>query len=176
MAAKGAFAPEPRRRVNVHTPQAQEADGEAQEANAADDASRGSNGHVPSPRDDAADTQSRSPRTSATGTPERFQPVLSRQQDSQGDAGGSVFLGDFSVEEYTQAVVNGIHDAMGEVDLLTAGCALDQAMGEFLTIAQHAAGPKVAQEFGVRFCQTALPFAQLQLYTVKYKELAGKKR
>ena len=52
----------------------------------------------------------------------------------------------------------------------------NQALGEFLTIAQDSAGPKMAQEFGIKFCQTALPFAQRELYTVKYKELAHRKK
>jgi hypothetical protein len=80
-------------------------------------------------------------------------------------------LAGFSVEEYVSGVVNGIHDAMGEVDLLTAGCALDQALGEFLNVAYHAEGAKAAQAMGVRFCETALPFAQLQPEPLTYSQM-----
>jgi hypothetical protein len=77
----------------------------------------------------------------------------------------------FDIEEYVAGVVNGIHDAMGEVDLLTAGCALDQALGEFLNVAYHAEGAKAAQAMGVRFCETALPFAQLQPEPMTYGQM-----
>lgn len=78
----------------------------------------------------------------------------------------------FSVEEYTQAVLNGISDAMGEVDLRTAGCALDMALAEFLNVTMHAEGQRVAAEFGRQFAETVLPFASLQLNgTMKYGEL-----
>jgi hypothetical protein len=91
------------------------------------------------------------------------------------DAGRGVIeegpLSGFDIDEYVSGVVNGIHDAMGEVDLLTAGCALDQALGEFLNVAYHAEGAKAAQEMGVRFCQTALPFAQLQPEPITYGQM-----
>jgi hypothetical protein len=80
-------------------------------------------------------------------------------------------LSGFDIEEYVSGVVNGIHDAMGEVDLLTAGCALDQALGEFLNVAYHAEGAKAAQAMGVKFCETALPFAQLQPEPITYGQM-----
>jgi hypothetical protein len=80
-------------------------------------------------------------------------------------------LSGFDIEEYVAGVVNGIHEAMGEADLLTAGCAFDQALGEFLNVAYHAEGAKTAQQMAVRFCETALPFAQLQPEPLTYSQM-----
>jgi hypothetical protein len=117
-------------------------------------------GTVPLPRNDAPAVQQ------AVAQDHRQQVVRPAVQHIEdGDLQG------FSIEEYVSGVVNGIHDAMGEVDLLTAGCALDQALGEFLNVAYHAEGAKAAQAMGVRFCETALPFAQLQPEPITYGEM-----
>jgi hypothetical protein len=110
-------------------------------------------GTVPLPRNDAPAAQSRD-------AGQLQSDVRSDRRDIERIEDGP--LSGFSIDEYVSGVVNGIHDAMGEVDLLTAGCALDQALGEFLNVAYHAEGAKAAQAMGVKFCETALPFAQLQ--------------
>lgn len=130
-------------------------------------------GTVPVSRDDApAAQQTAATRQVAVGaTPDRA--VANNRRPSVVEDGP---LQGFSVDEYVAGVVNGIHDAMGEADLLTAGCALDQALGEFLAIAQDSEGNRTAQEFGVRFCQTALPFAQLQLEPPRYGDVRRLKK
>jgi hypothetical protein len=175
MASKGAFAPpEPQiRRVQDDRPLSNPAARKAEPAKAAPQIQTQAPVHAPreTTPDDHGTVQVQGNderRTQQEGRGTATSPVPTNTSETIVIDGP---LAGFSVEEYVAGVVNGIHDAMGEVDLLTAGCALDQALGEFLNVAYHAEGAKAAQAMGVRFCETALPFAQLQPEPITYGEM-----
>jgi hypothetical protein len=168
MASKGAFAPpEPQRRrvQNVEPPKAPAKSEVPAKVHAPRETTPDDHGTVPLQRNDAPAAQPLS-----VGDGGRRQPET-RPIHQGGPLVEDGPLSGFDIEEYVAGVVNGIHDAMGEVDLLTAGCALDQALGEFLNVAYHAEGAKAAQAMGVKFCETALPFAQLQPEPITYGQM-----
>jgi hypothetical protein len=85
----------------------------------------------------------------------------------------------FDLDEYVNGIVEGIHDAMGQADLRTAGCALDVAVSEFLMIAEHAEGRASSRHYANLFGQTIEPYTSPTALP-SYQELrmiqASKKR
>lgn len=72
--------------------------------------------------------------------------------------------GDFAgmrVDDVLRALTDQVHDCLGEVSIETAGATLDMALGEYLAVVQEISGDKTAKLFGVRFCETAIPYATL---------------
>lgn len=66
-------------------------------------------------------------------------------------------------EDVMRALTEQVHETIGDVSIEVAGATLDQVMGEYLMAAQHAKGDEYAKECGIRFCQTALPYALLPI-------------
>lgn len=66
-------------------------------------------------------------------------------------------------EDVMRALTEQVHDVVGDVSVEVAGAALDTVLGEYLMAAQHAKGDQYAKECGIRFCQTALPYALLPI-------------
>lgn len=74
--------------------------------------------------------------------------------------------GDFAGMTYNdvlEAMSEGIHDILGEASIEGAGAALDKVLGEYLAVVQHTNGDKDAKLFGIRFAETVLPYATLQV-------------
>lgn len=86
-------------------------------------------------------------------------------------------------DDVLRALTDGIHSlfagegeiaetiGVGGVDLPTAGAALDLALGEYLQLVEGAIGPHNAKVAALAFCQTALPYASLDIpVTTTYAE------
>lgn len=74
--------------------------------------------------------------------------------------------GDYAGMTYDDVLkytVEGVHDALGELTVEGAACAIDQVMKEVLLITQNTSGDRAAKEAGINFCKTALPFAMLDI-------------
>ncbi len=72
--------------------------------------------------------------------------------------------GDFAgmrASDVLAAMTEGINDVLGEASIETAGCALDSVLGEYLAVVQHVKGDGEAKLAGLRFVETALPYAAL---------------
>lgn len=72
--------------------------------------------------------------------------------------------GDFAgmrVDDVLRALTDQVHDCLGEVSIEAAGATLDMALGEYLAVVQETSGDRTAKLFGVRFCETAIPYATL---------------
>lgn len=61
-------------------------------------------------------------------------------------------------QAYTDAVYAGIQDAMGAVDIDTAGEALDRSLGEYLAVVDHVRGNAGSHEAAVLFARTLVPY------------------
>lgn len=72
--------------------------------------------------------------------------------------------GDFAgmrASDVLAAMTEGINDVLGEASIETAGCALDHVLGEYLAVVQLVNGDAEAKVAGLRYIETALPFASL---------------
>lgn len=88
----------------------------------------------------------------------------SAQSTSPIEATDIVPDGDFAgmrTEDVMRALTEQIHDVVGEVSIETACATFDMALGELLMVAQHANGDAYAKMAGIKFCETALPYALL---------------
>lgn len=65
------------------------------------------------------------------------------------------------VDDVMRALTDQVHDALGHVSIEVAGASLDMALGEYLAVVQSEIGEKEAKIYGIRFCETALPYATL---------------
>ncbi len=83
--------------------------------------------------------------------------------------------GDYAGMKYDDvlsAMSEGIHDILGEASIEGAGAALDKVLGEYLEVVRHTNGDKDAKLFGIRFAETVLPYATLQVSLPKsYSEV-----
>jgi hypothetical protein len=61
-------------------------------------------------------------------------------------------------QAYADAVYAGIQDAMGAVDIDTAGEALDRSLGEYLAVVDHVRGSAGSRETAVLFARTLVPY------------------
>ena len=74
--------------------------------------------------------------------------------------------GDFAgltYDEVLNAVTENLHESLGELSVTGAACAVDRVMQELLMITEHAEGKIAAKEAALKFCETALPFAMLDV-------------
>ena len=74
--------------------------------------------------------------------------------------------GDFAGMTYDEVLsltVGGINDAIGEMTIVGAGCALDTAVGEYLDLVRQVQGDFDAKASALRFCATLLPYAELDV-------------
>jgi len=75
-----------------------------------------------------------------------------------------VLDGDFAgmtYEDVLRFTVNGINDAMGDMTLKGASCALTLAMDEVLELTQLHRGDFEAKSTAIKFISKALPYAEL---------------
>ena len=68
-------------------------------------------------------------------------------------------------DDVLRALTDSVHEAIGGegsgVSIEFAGAALDMALGEYLEVVKGINGDRDAKLFGLRFCETALPYASL---------------
>lgn len=70
-----------------------------------------------------------------------------------------------------RALTEQLHEVVGEVSIEAACASFDMALGELLAVAQYSNGDEFAKMAGIKFCETALPFALLPVETrITYNE------
>ena len=84
--------------------------------------------------------------------------------------------GDFAgmpVDDVLRLTADRISDDLGDLDLDTAGAALDMAVSDYLQVTAHAAGPLRAKDAAVQFMLTCVPYAKPEVDDQRptYKQL-----
>lgn len=72
--------------------------------------------------------------------------------------------GDFAgmrVDDVLAAMTEGLNDVLGDASIEVAGCALDSVLAEYLAVVQMVKGDAEAKISGLRYIETALPYASL---------------
>ncbi len=102
-------------------------------------------------------------RKTTSPVPQASQQVT-QQPSAPADNMDIVPDGDFAglrTEDVMRALTEQIHDVVGGVSIEAACATFDMALGELLMVAQHANGDAYAKMAGIKFCETALPYALL---------------
>lgn len=76
---------------------------------------------------------------------------------TEGDYAGMTY------DEVLRASVESVHEALGELSVMGAMATLDMAIAEALAIVEHTEGAVAAKDAGIKICQTALPYAMLDV-------------
>ena len=88
-----------------------------------------------------------------------------------------VDLGGMSPEQFHQAVISGVEEALGQAPIEMVGAVLDQQLEEYLTVVDQVLGPNESREAALRFGRTIIPYATRGLTDGRqtYGQLRGKK-
>lgn len=90
----------------------------------------------------------------AHSTPER---TLEPEVVPDGDYAGMTY------DEVLKASVESVTDAVGHLSIEGALATFDAAIGEALFMMEHYHGKRDAKEAGIKICETALPYAMLDI-------------
>lgn len=88
-----------------------------------------------------------------------------------------VDLGGMSPEQFHQAVLSGVEEALGQAPIEMVGAVLDQSLEEYLNVVDQVLGPNESREAALRFGRTIIPYATKGLMEPgqTYGQLRGKK-
>lgn len=88
-----------------------------------------------------------------------------------------VDLGGMSPEQFHQAVLSGVEEALGQAPIEMVGAVLDQSLEEYLNVVDQVLGPNESREAALRFGRTIIPYAMKGLPEPgqTYGQLRGKK-
>lgn len=101
------------------------------------------------------------------GPPPKSQPPAHVQEDYTDIIGG------MSPEQFTEAVYDGVQEALGEADIWTVASVLDRSVGELLHILKETEGARAAQDAAIRFGDTILPYVRDDIAKIPYRKLKG---
>jgi hypothetical protein len=88
-----------------------------------------------------------------------------------------VDLGGMSPEQFHQAVLTGVEEALGQAPIEMVGAVLDQSLEEYLNVVDQVLGPNESREAALRFGRTIIPYCMRGVTEAgqTYGQLRGKK-